>query len=221
MDRQEEKTQIITNPSGRKLKEHGSYRFPFLVSRERLSRYETGSFLWHWHTEIEFTLVTDGRMIYQINDSSISLNAGEALFGNSGTLHSAHSFLHFHGKESFYGEESWHDEVIEGLRRITAIYEEKKPLYELRLQEELLHIWRLMLEHCSLDKACNNNGRDEKNYERIRGMITFIQENYQQKLELEDIARHVHLCKSECCRIFKRYMKASQLADKSIRKTQV
>lgn len=40
-------------------------------------------------------------------------------------------------------------------------------------------------------------------------MITFIQENYQQKLELEDIARHVHLCKSECCRIFKRYMKES------------
>lgn len=26
-------------------------------------------------------------------------------------------------------------------------------------------------------------------------MISFIQENYQQKLELEDIARHVHLCK--------------------------
>lgn len=34
MDGQEEKTQIITNPSGRELKEHGSYRFPFLVSRE-------------------------------------------------------------------------------------------------------------------------------------------------------------------------------------------
>ena len=262
MDRQEEKTQIITNPSGRELKEHGSYRFPFLVSRERLSRYETGSFLWHWHTEIEFTLVTDGCMIYQINDSSISLNEGDALFGNSGTLHSAHradegdcryisitfsprllygyegsllqekyveplihnsglAFLHFHGKDFFHGkenyygkesfnsEESWHGEVIEGLRRITAVYEEKKPLYELRLQEELLHIWRLMLEHCSLDKACNSNGRDEKNYERIRGMISFIQENYQQKLELEDIARHVHLCKSECCRIFKRYMKES------------
>lgn len=40
-------------------------------------------------------------------------------------------------------------------------------------------------------------------------MITFIQENYQQKLELDDIARNVHLCKSECCRIFKRYMKES------------
>ena len=243
MDRQDEKAQIITNHSGQELKEHGSYRFPFLVSRERLSRYETGSFLWHWHTEIEFTLITDGRMIYQINDSSIRLNAGEALFGNSGTLHSAHreeeadcsyisvtfsprllygyegsllqekyveplihnsglAFLHF------YSNESWHGEIIEGLRRITVIYEEKKPLYELRLQEELLHIWRLILEHCSPDKVYNNR-KDEKNYERIRGMITFIQENYQQKLELEDIARHVHLCKSECCRIFKRYMKES------------
>lgn len=140
----------------------------------------------------------------------------EPLIHNSGL-----AFLHFHGKDFFHGkenyygkesfnsEESWHGEVIEGLRHITAVYEEKKPLYELRLQEELLHIWRLMLEHCCLDKACNSNGRDEKNYERIRRMITFIQENYQQKLELDDIARHVHLCKSECCRIFKRYMKES------------
>ena len=30
------KTQIITGPSQRELKEHGSYQFPFLVSYERL-----------------------------------------------------------------------------------------------------------------------------------------------------------------------------------------
>ena len=35
--------QIVTNKSQKELKEHGSYQFPILVSRECLSGYETGS----------------------------------------------------------------------------------------------------------------------------------------------------------------------------------
>ena len=37
--------QIITNKSRKELKEHGSFQFPVLVSRECLSGYETGAFL--------------------------------------------------------------------------------------------------------------------------------------------------------------------------------
>ena len=37
--------QIITNNAGKELKKHGDNAFPFLVSYERLSGYETGSFL--------------------------------------------------------------------------------------------------------------------------------------------------------------------------------
>ena len=36
--------QIITNNAGKELKKHGDSAFPFLVSYERLSGYETGSF---------------------------------------------------------------------------------------------------------------------------------------------------------------------------------
>ena len=49
--------QIITNNAGKELKKHGDSAFPFLVSYERLSGYETGSFLWHWHPEIELTYI--------------------------------------------------------------------------------------------------------------------------------------------------------------------
>ena len=51
--------QIITNKSHKELKEHGSFQFPVLVSRECHSGYETGAFLWHWHPEVELNLVTD------------------------------------------------------------------------------------------------------------------------------------------------------------------
>ena len=237
------KTQIITNPSQKELKEHGSYPFPFLVSYESLSGYDTGSFLWHWHSEIEITLITKGCMLYQVNDRCFLLKEGEALFGNSSTLHSGHMadetdceyisitfaprllygyegsliqekyvapVLHHRGLAAihFDSSESWQEGIVEGLRNIIEESENRRPFYELRIQEQLLHIWLLILENCSVE-GTEGRSIDEKNYERIRCMLSFIQENYARKLELEDIAQHVHICKSECCRIFKNYMKES------------
>ena len=48
--------EIITDGSQKELKKHGSDEFPLLVSYEKLSGYKSGSFLWHWHPEIEITL---------------------------------------------------------------------------------------------------------------------------------------------------------------------
>lgn len=79
--------QIVTNDEKKELKKHGNYKFPFLVSFERISQYEAGAFLWHWHPEIELTIITKGEMIYKINHEVIHLKTGDALFGNSNTLH--------------------------------------------------------------------------------------------------------------------------------------
>ena len=80
--------QIITNKSQKELKEHGSFQFPVLVSRECLSGYETGAFLWHWHPEVELTLVIDGVIEYHVNGNTYILKEGQALFGNANSLHS-------------------------------------------------------------------------------------------------------------------------------------
>ena len=171
------------------------------------------------------------------------MKEGEALFGNSSTLHSGHMadetdceyisitfaprllygyegsliqekyvapVLHHRGLAAihFDSSEIWQEEVVEGLRNIIEESKNRRPFYELGIQEQLLHIWLLILENCSVE-GTESRSIDEKNYERIRCMLSFIQENYARKLELEDIAQHVHICKSECCRIFKNYMKES------------
>lgn len=80
--------QITTDERQKELKTHGSDSFPFLISFESILRYETNSFLWHWHPEIELTYVTAGTMDYSVNDSVYHLSAGQALFCNATALHS-------------------------------------------------------------------------------------------------------------------------------------
>ena len=71
----------------KELKPHGSYEFPVLISYERLSYFDTKEFLWHWHPEIELTLVLEGDIAYRVNDNLYHLTAGEGLFCNTNVLH--------------------------------------------------------------------------------------------------------------------------------------
>ena len=79
--------QIITKDNNREAKEHGSFSFPVYISVEQIQAYEHGTFLWHWHPEIELTWIMSGEMEYQINDTIYKLSAGDGIFGNSNSLH--------------------------------------------------------------------------------------------------------------------------------------
>lgn len=45
----------------------------------------------HWHNELEFLLITEGKTIFQIEASCFEVAAGQAVFLNSGELHAAFS----------------------------------------------------------------------------------------------------------------------------------
>ena len=78
--------QIITNQFQKELKQHGNEQFPFLVSYQKLSEYESGSFMWHWHPEIEITYVQKGTMCYKVNHMVYHLKEGDIVFNNSGAF---------------------------------------------------------------------------------------------------------------------------------------
>lgn len=86
--------QIITKESKKEIKEHGSFAFPVNISLEKIQTYEHGTFLWHWHPEIELTWVISGQIEYTINDSTYQLTAGKGLFGNCNALHTGHRIGH-------------------------------------------------------------------------------------------------------------------------------
>ena len=182
-------------------------------------------------------------MVYQINDRIFHPRAGQALFGNSNTMHTGrmengrdcrYISITFHPR-LLYGyqgsriasrytdpltehtalpavcfdlSEEWHREVIRLLEDIIRIDGQRYETYEMDIQMDLFRFWKLLYLHCRPDREpAHTAGR--KNQERIRQMLSFIHENYQSDITLDDISRHIHICKSECCRVFKGYMKES------------
>ena len=225
----------------KELKAHGNYAFPVLVSDERLSWFDTGEFPWHWHPEIELTIVLDGNMTYLVNDNEYTLRAGEGLFCNTNVLHSGKHYdaedcsylsITFHPRllygytsslmQSKYMERilqsptlssihftpdvPWQREILERMEEIHHLRDKGPDSRELRMQIALMEIWLRIYEHADCPEEPEENGRD---IERIRTLMEYMQKHYGEKVTLEELADQIHLCKSESCRLFKRYMKES------------
>ena len=237
--------QIITNQFQKELKQHGNEQFPFLVSYQKLSEYESGSFMWHWHPEIEITYVQKGTMCYKVNHMVYHLKEGDIVFNNSGALHSgtmenqkdcAYIPVTFDSR-LIYGffqstvnskyvdpviqdsmlpaicidqSEPWHKPFREYLLRIIDLDEKKPDFYELDITICLQSMWRLLLEHITYEPQASRENSLE--YYRIKKILSYIEENYQNKITLNDIAGHIHLCESECTRLFKRHMNTTLFA---------
>lgn len=232
--------ELRIDEQGQEQKRHGTYGFPVYLDRKWLSSYVTGGFPWHWHREIELTLVLEGAMEYRVNDSRYHLQAGEGLFCNSNALHAGSQLpgqdcdylsLTFHPRllRGFEGSVlgpkyvdalvnspglssarltpavDWQARILRELAAILRLSREKGELYELEVLRGLLEIWAQLYQGFG-EAARQDTGEDPEKLRRLRAILTFLHQHYREKVTLEEVARQVGLCKSECCRFFKRQM---------------
>lgn len=234
-----ENMQIRIQENQKEIKDHGDYAYPFHVCVEHIEAYEQGMFRWHWHPEIELTLALSGEMEYHINNSTYVLRKGEALFGNSNTLHSgiqigkkecAYLSITFHPR-FLYGYENsglqtkyvnfitengnwdslklrknvdWQREAIARMEEIHGLAQDRPEDYELQVHILLMQIWQQLFRYFS--QIPGKREEPEKNIQRLREMIAYMEAHYDENVTLDDIAGCVNICKSECCRFFKKYM---------------
>ncbi len=231
--------QILTQKNQKELKEHGSFSFPVNISIEKIQSYEKGLFLWHWHPEVELTLILSGEIEYQVDDNTYVLSKGDGLFCNSNSLHSGHmrenqecTYLSvtFHPR-FLYGYEnsilqtkyvsfitsnelwsslvlkkgnSWQQQVLDNLQRILELSQSVAPDFELQVHMLLLNSWQKLYRYFATQP--NDEWEPKQHLKRLRDILLFIEEHYNQEISLEDVAKSANICKSECCRFFKKHM---------------
>ncbi len=231
--------QIDIEKSQKEIKEHGDYAFPVNVSLEKIEMYEQGSFLWHWHPEIEITWIMDGEIEYHVNEKKYILHAGEGIFCNSRMLHAGYQIgektctylsITFHprfiygyensriqekyvlpiieneasGSLKLVQENDWQKEMIACMQEIYQNWLYPSDDYELEVHRNLMVIWKNLYHYFQTVQKQTQNSQGY--LERLREMIAYIQGHYAEEISLDDIAEAVNLCKSECCRFFKRHM---------------
>ena len=185
---------------------------------------------WHWHEALEFCYIQTGSVKVSTAGQVQVFQKGEGFFINSNVLtamtdgadciidsHLFHPvFLGGHFKsvyETKYlnpviqnrkldllpirGEDSTQRQLLQKLCQLSRLQSGQD--VEFQTRNCLSEIWLLLLEvlaHTRLTASQN------KNQDRILTMLAYIQENYAQKLTLQDIADAAAVSTRECLRCF-------------------
>lgn len=231
--------QLKIRPDQMEIKEHGNYSFPVYVSEESINRFDSNSFLWHWHPEIELTWVMKGQIEYHVNDTCYILTEGNGLFANSNTLHSGYMtekqdcdylsvtfsprFIYGYENSALHTkyvdfitsnpdwsslllsrETDWQRDILDEIRYIYALAKAPPADYELKVHIALCTVWQKLYRYYSTVPA--DERQTSEALRRLRDILSYIQLHYNENIALEDIARSIGICKSECCRFFKKHM---------------
>ena len=65
--------------------------FPCLCRRNELDWFPDKAIPWHWHSAYEISYVAEGVLLYQTPEQTVTVRKGEALFVNTGVLHTCTS----------------------------------------------------------------------------------------------------------------------------------
>ena len=232
------KTKFQSNANNKEILPMEQSGLPYVCHVADRTNFKDGNFPWHWHSAIEINHIEAGEVEFRTIDKSIHLYPGDAVFINSGVLHSYHSdhvedvkyYAHLFDVRFLSPK---YDDLIDrkyikpvsqcnalsaylirpdSARRIkmTACivemmeYMRDEPLgFELMVRNALSKFWCLFLEETEEIRK-NNVPRRNPDTERMKVMISYIQQHFAERLTLDDIAASANIGNRECLRCFQR-----------------
>lgn len=75
---------VIIDRTRKELKRHGLVMFPIACYEDDLT---LTAIPWHWHDEFEMIMIIEGLALIQVEEATIRLKEGDAIFINTGVLH--------------------------------------------------------------------------------------------------------------------------------------
>lgn len=223
---------IDVSESKRELKAHGTPDFPCAAYELRFMPHGIDSVDWHWHEELEFTVVLDGEPEFRVPGLTCTAQPGDCFCVNSNVLHYigalkssatcsvvfspellggagtvfARKYIHpLTANRAFTGlliRAAEHPETFNELRRVFDAMSEEPSGYEFTVRENLSRICLYLFKRFS-DSTEPTAKRNPDN-ERVQRMLEYIHTHYPDDLPLNAIASAANVGERECERVFRR-----------------
>lgn len=226
----------INNDSSEQIN-YNNPKIPAYIRKGYLSVYPNYSAVSHWHDALEFMVILNGNMIYDVNGERVVLKSGQGIFVNSQNLHYGFSDTK---EECTYIVILLHPSLLTQntfiatnylqpfLQNQAISYQKLSPtidwqnkillsltdLYQISLAKEnpfalISHFAEIIgLLYEHANPTPNNYSNDTK-FQSLLCMVEYIQHNYTEKLSLTDIAASGSCCKTKCSDLFKQYLHVS------------
>lgn len=195
----------------------------------------------HWHEEIELLYQLNGRSDIQIDGKKYQIQNKLLTVINSRQVHSVHTYsdtsmficVHISKKliEKYIPDidlyriycipddipDSQFPEYLSVCRQmedLLRLYITDKPAWQMESEGIILQVLAQLIRHFSRKSAPDEIGlssADRTSFNRIRDVITYVEEHFREPISLQDIAGHLSLGREYFCRFFKKNMGMSFL----------
>ena len=205
---------------------------PIYVCRGSLSGFSGMAALCHWHDDVEILLPLEGYLRYNVNGIDTDVREGQAIFVNSRMMHFDYSadgtdcrFLCIVFRpQMLSGNEDIsqkfirpilseiqvpflileNPEAIDQIRRVDSLYRTQPPGYELFALSALTALWREI--YVMIQSMCLIPAPENKETAVVRKMLDYIRIHYAEQVTLKSIAASGGVCRTLCCRMFRKYL---------------
>lgn len=233
---------IRTDDTLRETVQHGNQGYPFAYYYEDIWDFDLHCIDWHWHQELEFVAVKKGTSICFVGNDRIELRKGEALLITGRILHRFESRssavipnivfspeLIAQEKSLIYEKYispvltampaymvfepgiKWNKSILEKLDKIFSLQGTDDEA-ELRTVSLLMDIWIELYEHIDRDAEESVTKVFDYRQARLKIMMQFIHDHYDQAITLDDIASAASVSKSGALHLFKEEIRISPVA---------
>ncbi|MFC3746951.1 helix-turn-helix domain-containing protein [Paenibacillus sp. GCM10012306] len=209
---------------------------PLYVRKGNLQQFHNYSATAHWHPDVEFILVLEGTMDYFVNGKTVRIEQGNGIFVNSNRLHCGFSenrtdckyivvVIHpsLLGESTSLAKKYWESKFSSLMEDFVllnaqiewqlAILSSLQEIYEEMHAPLLPNPLRLIAQALSLCAGMGDQLQQKEEHAEevqlwtfIQKMTSFIHQNYEHKISLDDIAAAGAVCRSRCVALFNKHL---------------
>lgn len=213
--------------------------FPAYIKKGQLSSYPDFRAVSHWHDDLEFILILEGQMSYDVNGQKISLQTGEGIFVNSRCFHYGYSDAHAEclflcillspqllSINTYFIQNCLnpliqnshfpYQKLYPAIQWQNVILHDLEALYKENIDN--VQPFAILEKSAHIFRLLSENMNFFPDYDKnaedilaLTAMIGYVQKNYPNKILLKDISSAGNCCKTKCTSLFQKYLSSSPM----------